>query len=107
MASPSLAAERGRVLDLTVQLVRRAQAAGVLREDIAGQDLMFLMGAVASISDVPFQGLRPDLWKRYLGVVLDGLRPEGAHPLPGPAPSAHTQAARWRAASRAPETGSG
>lgn len=75
MASPTLAAERGRVLDLTVQLVRRAQAAGVLREDIAGQDLMFLMGAVASISDVPFQGLRPDLWKRYLGVVLDGLRP--------------------------------
>jgi AcrR family transcriptional regulator len=87
MASPSLATERGRVLDLTVQLVRRAQAAGVLREDIAGQDLMFLMGAVASISDVPFQGLRPDLWKRYLGVVLDGLRPEGTSKLrPGAPP---------------------
>jgi AcrR family transcriptional regulator len=87
MASPALAVERGRVLDLTVQLVRRAQAAGVLREDIAGQDLMFLMGAVASISDVPFQGLRPDLWKRYLGVVLDGLRPEGTSKLrPGAPP---------------------
>jgi AcrR family transcriptional regulator len=75
MASTALAPERIRVLDLTSQLVRRAQAAGVLREDIAGQDLMFLMGAVASLGEVPFQGLRPDLWKRYLGVILDGLRP--------------------------------
>ncbi|HEX4305710.1 MAG TPA: helix-turn-helix domain-containing protein [Solirubrobacterales bacterium] len=86
MASPALAADRGRVLDLTAQLVRRAQAAGVLREDIAGQDLMFLMGAVASVGEVPFQGLRPDLWKRYLGIVLDGLRPDGTSKLRPAAP---------------------
>ncbi len=87
MASPALAAERGRVLDLTAQLVRRAQAAGAIRDDIAGQDLMFLMGAVASISEVPFAGLRDDLWKRYLGIVLDGLRPPGASKLrPGAPP---------------------
>lgn len=87
MAGPALAPERGRVLDLTSQLVRRAQAAGALRDDIAGQDLMFLMGAVASISEVPFPGLRPDLWKRYLGIVLDGLRPDGASKLrPGAPP---------------------
>jgi AcrR family transcriptional regulator len=86
MASPALAADRGRVLDLTAQLVRRAQAAGVLRDDVAGTDLMFLMGAVASVGDVPFQGLRPDLWKRYLGIVLDGLRPEGTSKLRPAAP---------------------
>jgi AcrR family transcriptional regulator len=87
MASPTLAGERRRVLDLTAQLVKRAQGAGVLRDDIAGQDLMFLMGAVASVSEVPFPGLRPDLWKRYLGIVLDGLRPGGASKLrPGPPP---------------------
>lgn len=85
MASPTLAGERGRVLDLTAQLVKRAQRAGLLREDIAGQDLMFLLGAVASVSEVPFPGLRDDLWKRYLGIVLDGLRPEGVSKLrPGP-----------------------
>jgi AcrR family transcriptional regulator len=85
MASPALAGERRRVLDLTAQLVKRAQSAGVLRDDIAGQDLMFLMGAVASVSEVPFPGLRPDLWKRYLGIVLDGLRPACASKLrPGP-----------------------
>ena len=86
MASPALAAERGRIIDLTSQLVRRAQAAGALREDIAGQDLMFLMSAVASISEAPFPGLRPDLWKRYLGIVVDGLRPDGASKLRPAAP---------------------
>jgi AcrR family transcriptional regulator len=87
MASPSLAGERRRVIDLTSQLVRRAQKADVLRDDIAGQDLMFLMGAVASVSEVPFPGLRDDLWKRYLGIVLDGLRPDGASKLrPGAPP---------------------
>ncbi len=85
MASPALAGERGRVLDLTAQLVKRAQRAGVLRDDIAGQDLMFLMSAIASVGEVPFPGLRDDLWKRYLGIVLDGLRPDGVSKLrPGP-----------------------
>ncbi len=87
MASHALAGERRRVLDLTAQLVKRAQAAGVLRDDVAGQDLMFLMGAVASVSEVPFPGLRPDLWKRYLGIVLDGLRPACATKLRPAAPS--------------------
>ena len=85
MASQALAGDRRRVLDLTAQLVKRAQGAGVLRDDVAGQDLMFLMGAVASVSEVPFPGLRGDLWKRYLGIVLDGLRPACASKLrPGP-----------------------
>jgi AcrR family transcriptional regulator len=86
MASPALAEDRRRVVDLTVQLVKRAQGAGVLRGDVAGQDLMFLMGAVASVSEVPFPGLRGDLWKRYLGIVLDGLRPEGTSKLRPAAP---------------------
>lgn len=87
MASQALAGERRRVLDLTARLVKRAQGAGVLRDDVAGQDLMFLMGAVASVSEVPFPGLRPDLWKRYLGIVLDGLRPACATKLRPAAPS--------------------
>ena len=48
---------------------------------------MFLMGAVASVGEVPFPGLRADLWKRYLGIVLDGLRPDDASKLrPGAPP---------------------
>ena len=87
VASPSLAGERRRLIDLTSQLVRRAQKADALRDDIAGQDLMFLMSAVASLSDLPFPGLRADLWKRYLGIFLDGLRPEGATKLRPGAPA--------------------
>jgi AcrR family transcriptional regulator len=87
VASPTLTGQRRRILDLTSQLVRRAQKAGALRDDIAGQDLMFLMSAVASLSDLPFPGLRADLWKRYLGIFLDGLRPEAATKLRPGAPA--------------------
>jgi AcrR family transcriptional regulator len=87
MASPTLAGERRRIIDLTSQLVRRAQKADALRDDIAGQDLMFLMAAVASLAELPFQGLRADLWKRYLGIFLDGLRPAAATKLRPGAPS--------------------
>ncbi|HTR75973.1 MAG TPA: helix-turn-helix domain-containing protein [Solirubrobacterales bacterium] len=87
MASSELAGARGRVLDLTAQLIKRAQAAGVLRDDVAGQDLMFLMAAIGSLGELPFPGLRPDLYQRYLGIVLDGLRPDVASKLrPGAPP---------------------
>jgi len=42
--------------------------------------------AVAAIGEVPFDGLRPDLWKRYLGIVLDGLRPGNTSKLRPAAP---------------------
>jgi AcrR family transcriptional regulator len=87
MASPTLVAERGHILDLTARLVKRAQAAGVVRKDVSGTDLMFLMAAIGSLGDLPFPGLRPDLYKRYLGIALDGLRPEGATKLRPGAPA--------------------
>jgi hypothetical protein len=33
-------------------------------------------------------GASPDLWRRYLAIIFDGLRPQGAHPLPQPPPPA-------------------
>jgi hypothetical protein len=38
--------------------------------------------------EVEFPGLRDDLWKRYLRVILDGMRPEGASKLRPGAPEA-------------------
>jgi hypothetical protein len=36
---------------------------------------------------MPVPGLRPDMWRCYLGITVDGLRPEGATKLrPGPPP---------------------
>lgn len=87
VASTELAPQRKRMLDICAELVRRAQRAGVVREDVAGQDLVFLIAAVGSLGGLPFPGLREDLWKRYLGLLLDGLRPEGASKLRPAAPA--------------------
>jgi AcrR family transcriptional regulator len=87
IAAAELSPQRHRLLDLTHQMVRRGQQAGVIREDIAGQDLIFLTVAAGSVGTTPFPGLREDLWKRYLGVILDGLRPASATRLrPGAPP---------------------
>ncbi len=62
-------------------LVDRARAEGALRPDVTGTDVMLLMcvpnDVVRHVPDA-----RPDLWERYLAIVFDGLRPQGAHPLP-------------------------
>lgn len=67
-------------------LVDRARDCGAIRQDITGTDVFLLMcapvHAVEYFSDPP-----PDLWRRYLAIIFDGLRPEGAHPLPQPAPN--------------------
>lgn len=87
VASAELAPQRKRMLDVCAELVRRAQRAGVVREDVAGQDLVFLIAAAGSLGGLPFPGLHEDLWKRYLGLLLDGLRPEGASKLRPAAPA--------------------
>lgn len=87
VASVELAPQRKRMLDVCAELVRRAQRAGVVRQDVAGQDLVFLIGAAGSLGGLPFPGLRDDLWKRYLGLLLDGLRPAGATKLRPGAPA--------------------
>jgi AcrR family transcriptional regulator len=66
-------------------LVDRAIAAGAVRSDITGTDVLLLLcapiHAVGSLVDPP-----AGLWRRYLVIVFDGLRPQGASPLPEPAP---------------------
>ena len=64
----------------------RAHAAGVLRADVVPEDVPGIVVGVASF--VPKRrDVDPELWRRYLGVLLDGLRPVAATPLPLPAPS--------------------
>ena len=85
VVSAGLADYRRRVLNLMTSLVKRAQEVGAVRSDLAGQDLGLLIGCAAGAAEFPFPGLREDLWKRYLQIILDGLRPEGATKLrPGP-----------------------
>lgn len=82
-----LSESRGRLFQEITVLVERAQAAGAIRADIAPVDVILLMCApthvVSFVPDAP-----PDLWRRYLGIIFDGLRPDGAGPLPHPPPEA-------------------
>jgi AcrR family transcriptional regulator len=86
MTSPALAPRRKRVMELISRLLRRAQEAGVVRDDLTAPDIGMLTAAAGSVAGIAFPGLRPDLWKRYLGVILDGIRPEGATKLRPPPP---------------------
>ncbi|MEU0794194.1 helix-turn-helix domain-containing protein [Amycolatopsis sp. NPDC005961] len=66
-------------------LVDRARACGAIRHDITGTDVFLLICApVHVVENLP--GAPSDLWLRYLTIIFDGLRPEGASPLPRPAP---------------------
>ncbi|MET0928841.1 MAG: helix-turn-helix domain-containing protein [Aeromicrobium sp.] len=74
-------------LHATVELlVDRARTAGAVRRDVTGTDVWVLICApIHAVSYLADPG--PDLWRRYLALIFDGLRPEGARPLPGPAPT--------------------
>ena len=74
-------AQRDAMLAVLAPVVERAQRAGIVREDVTAEDVPGLCAVAARLS--PWRLERnPDLWRRYLGVVLDGLRSEGATPLP-------------------------
>ncbi|MGN9806245.1 TetR/AcrR family transcriptional regulator [Micromonospora sp. L32] len=69
------------------KLVDRAREHGAVRADVTGADVILLMCAPNYVTSyVP--DASPDLWQRYLAIIFDGLRPEGAHPLPHPPPAA-------------------
>jgi AcrR family transcriptional regulator len=67
-------------------LVDRAREHGAVRSDITGTDVVLLMCAPNYVTGyVP--DASPELWRRYLAIIFDGLRPAGAHPLPEPPPN--------------------
>ena len=83
--SERLREARMRVLAPVDGLLRRAQEAGQARDDLRPIDVFFLISAASHSSPCNFE--IPGLWRRYLGVVLDGMRPAGASPLAPEAPT--------------------
>lgn len=67
------AAERVGILDLTAELLGRAQKAGVVRADADTRDIPMLMCALAGTFRTPHCNA-----DRYIGIALDGLRAAGA-----------------------------
>ncbi len=77
---------RQRNAPLVTRLVERAQAAGQLRSDLRQTDIPFIVFVLTEAAQLARQ-VSPEIWRRYLALVLDGLRPEreGVTPLPVPA----------------------
>jgi hypothetical protein len=80
--------DRDGIRELTEQLVGKigellthAQSAGEVRADVRALDIPVLLMAVSK-SGLMLEDAVPGAWKRYLGIILDGLRPEAARPLP-------------------------
>jgi AcrR family transcriptional regulator len=65
---------RSRLLPVVTQLVTRAQAAGVLRADLRPTDVPLIEVMLAGVADYA-RPARPEIWRRYLGLIVDGLRP--------------------------------
>jgi AcrR family transcriptional regulator len=85
-------AMRKRARPLTAKLVSRAQEQGALRADFTPQDLPLLFWSGDRVVELAGD-IAPDLWRRQLAFLLDGLRAEAAHPLPAP-PLREAQLAR-------------
>jgi AcrR family transcriptional regulator len=77
---------REQMRPVVTKLVERAQEAGVLREDFSATDvplIAYMLGAAAEYASY----VEPEVWRRYLTLIIDGLRPsrDGVSELPVPA----------------------
>src|SRR3984957_7522158 len=72
---------RERVGPVVDVIVARAQEQGTLRTDVVPADFPILQLMVGAVSDHTGQ---PGLWRRYLTVVIDGLRGRPGEPSPVP-----------------------
>ena len=77
---------RQRMFPLAARLVQRAKDAGALRPDFEPSDVPVLFMMLTTVLDSA-RDVEPDLWRRYLEILLQGLRahPEAPQPLPAPA----------------------
>jgi AcrR family transcriptional regulator len=78
-----VAVARQRNAPLVERLVARAQAAGLLRADIRQTDIMFIVFMLTEAAQLA-RAASPDIWRRYLTLILDGMRAgrEGMTSLP-------------------------
>jgi AcrR family transcriptional regulator len=86
LGDPRYDEARREILDLIGSIIRRGQEAGVLRADLTPQDVPFLLSAVGASAD-PFPGAPAGIWRRYLAMVMDGLRPAAASDAGEPPPA--------------------
>ncbi len=76
---------RDRMRPAIGSLIERAQAAGQVRADLRPTDVPMIEFMVAAAAEYAWH-VRPTVWRRYLALILDALRPASAsgRPLPEP-----------------------
>jgi AcrR family transcriptional regulator len=81
--APELLELRAAIQDRVVRLFERAHAAGVIRDDLTVEDLIFITLSNSRIIEVTRE-VAPTAWKRNVELFLDGVRAERAHPMSEP-----------------------
>jgi AcrR family transcriptional regulator len=70
---------REKLRPVVSRLIEQAQAAGKVRADLRASDIPPLMLMLAAAADYA-RPVRPDGWRRYLQLLLDGLAPSRDEP---------------------------
>jgi AcrR family transcriptional regulator len=68
-----VARARERVAPLASEIFERAKQSGRLRPDVTESDIATIHMMLGAVIDST-RTTEPDAWRRYLGIVLDGLR---------------------------------
>jgi AcrR family transcriptional regulator len=81
-ASALTGEQRRRFIEAAARPLRRAQAQGRVRDDLVAEDIQLMLRMLGATTRPAIDG-RPmdDHWPRYLGLLLDALRPGSATPL--------------------------
>jgi AcrR family transcriptional regulator len=72
---------RARMLPMAAQLIERARQSGELRADFAPQDIPITQLMIGAVIDAA-RDVKPDLWRRYLEIILQGIRAHPSEPEP-------------------------
>jgi AcrR family transcriptional regulator len=91
--------------ELLITVIDRAKAAGALREDFVGEDLVLLLIATAAVTQVTRTDA-PEAWRRFVALALDSFASRdasrgasyGSQPLPDPPSTAQMTRAMIRLA---------
>lgn len=71
---------RGEIAILVDRLVEFAQQAGRLRPDLHRRDVMVMLWTCIGLVDMT-DSQAPEIWRRHVDLLLDGLRPQGCSAL--------------------------
>jgi AcrR family transcriptional regulator len=83
--------------ELLITVIDRAKAAGTLREDFVGEDLVLLLIATAAVMDVTRTDA-PEAWRRFVALALNSFASRGSSTLPDPPSTAQLTRAMIRLA---------